>query len=240
MYFLTQLQNNPWLQNFLPWEIPGTKSEICKLFLNNKFIQSKEKGHGYTLFIYTHGVPVQDREKIKDTAYRISSICQKIVKNKQNIIVEEDKLFLHSGPCVWSAIINQVFCVQRLSIEANDILMNDKLNVRNPRFWDRHKMIIRKNYNRNKLTIELAIKFNAPLHEIDPTIRLTPELIELVQQRRLLIETFEDIVQEEIPSNIDPTSLVNYSISPNEINGNNDDISHEELAAFVNNLGDFD
>jgi hypothetical protein len=239
-YFLTNLKENQSLQNLLPWEIPGANSEVIKLFINNKFVQGKEQGHGYTLFIYTHGAPFQNRELLRATAYKLCAIAQKIVKNKQNVIVDEETLFLHSSSCVWSSIINQVLCVSRLSTEANDILMNDPINVRNPRFWDRHKTIIRKYFNPNKLTVELAIKFNAPLDEIDPTIRLTAAFIEQVQQRRLLIDTWQDIVQDVLPSNIDPTSYVNYNISPNELNGDNDIPSHEDLSDFVENLGNFD
>ena len=239
-YFLTQLQKNKWLQKFLPWEIPGINSDVFKLFVNNKFVQGKEQGHGYTLFIYTHGVPAQNRDQIKATAYKFCAIVQKIVKNKQNVIVDDDKFFLHNGACVWSNIINQTACVQRLSIEANDMIMNDSLKVRNPKFWDKHEKIIRKYYNPRMLTVELAIKYNAPLDEIDPSIILTPELIEQTRQRRLLINTFQDTVQDELPSNIDPTTQVNYNISPNEININTDNPSHEELADFVNNLGNFD
>ena len=237
--FLSNLKKILWLQQFLPWEIPGINSDVYKLFVNNKFVQGKVAGHGYTLFIYTHGVPVQDREIIKANAYRFCAVVQKIVKVKQNIIVDDDNFFLHNGPCVWSSIINETACVQRLTIEANDMALNDSLKVRNPKFWDKHEKLIRKYYNPNMLTVDLALKFNAPLDEIDERIILTQALIEEIGRRRLLINTWQDVEQDVLPSNVDPTSQVNYNITPNELNVNNDHPTHDELEDFVNNLGDF-
>lgn len=239
-YFLNQLKNNSWVQTFYPWELPGINSDLFKLFMNNKFVEGRHLGHGYTLFIYTHQVPVQNREKILATAHKLCPIVQKIVKNKQIIIVEDDKFFLHNDACVWSSIINKNACVSRLTIEANDMILNSLNKVCNPKFWDKHEAIIRKYYQPKMLSVELAIQFNAPLEEIKETNELTPELVELIKERRNQRNNFQDIVQEELPSNIDPTSQVNYCFSSNETKIYTEDPSHEELADFINNTESFD
>ena len=239
-YFLTQLQNNKWVQTFFPWELPGINSALYKLFLNNKFVEGRSQGHGYTLFIYTHQVPVQNREKILATAHRLCPIIQKIVKNRQVIIVEDDTFFLHNNACVWSCIINKNACVPRLTIEANDLNLNSRNKVCNPKFWDKHEAIIRKYYHPKMLSVELAIQFNAPLEEIKETNELTPELIELIKERRNQRNNFQDIVQDELPTNIDPTSQVNYCFTSNETTICTEDPSHEELADFINNTESFD
>ena len=69
----------------------------------------------------------------------------------------------------------------------------------------------------NKLNIEIAIKFNAPIDQIDDAYEKTLEIIALMEKRRKLIDDdVEEIAtsDDEIQDDLDPKTQFNYDIKP--------------------------
>jgi hypothetical protein len=91
-------------------------------------------------------------------------------------------LFHFDRPCVWNNLTHKHDCLQKLKRECR-CEFNDKYNSY-PAFWDEHYHTIIKFFYPNKLTVELANLFNAPIESIDPAIEITEDVRIMIELRR--------------------------------------------------------
>jgi hypothetical protein len=140
---------------------------------------------------------------MKNTARRICGYVNGDCK--ANLIFDENRLFLYNRPCVWSNLIGKQGAIDKLVRDTNEVL-NDKYSS-NPRFWDNHIELIKKFFFINKLQVDVAELFNAPLENIDPCIERTADLVRSVSLRRNSIPA-ENESQMALQHPVDPEDEV--------------------------------
>jgi hypothetical protein len=175
---------------------------------NNKVVTGKNEQWGMRLFNYTSKHPFQNKPNMIATGHAISEYVNNGLKNAR-LIMDENRFFYFRESCVWSSLTSLNDCVRRLVLETNEKLNNK--NHQNPYFWKHNELIIRKYFYPNKLNIELATIFNAPLEEIDESINRTDELLKSVEQRLAMIKVCTEEEDDGLDdNNNDPKMVLNY------------------------------
>jgi hypothetical protein len=189
-----------WVTKIVPFAAPNNEPNYSLyLHRHNRFVRGQHGKYGLRLFHYTNQKPFQMNEQIYATA---SFIVKKVNENcTAELTADRNTLMVYNKPCVWNNILLEKDCYDKLKRETGEDINDD--NSYNPRFWDKHKEVISKYFYSNKMTLEQAQAFNAPLECISLAYPRTPELMKAVAFRRNAI-SIEEMESEMLPDNRDP------------------------------------
>jgi hypothetical protein len=165
----------PWVVTTFPFAASESDSVGAAYWhIKNTKVTVGDTTYGIKLFHYTTE-NIQNTIELTKTAHALQNELM-LAGSVIQIIIDDDNLFLYNRSCVWSNLISELNCYDRLHYELN-------IDYFSPSIWDNHRETLGKYFFPRNLSKNQAFKLYAPIEEIRANIPRIQALLEEIEAR---------------------------------------------------------
>jgi hypothetical protein len=165
----------PWVVTTFPFAASESASGSSFYWhIKNTKVTVGDTTYGIKLFHYTTE-NIQNTIELTKTAHALRDELM-VAGCVIQIIIDDDNLFLYNRSCVWSNVISELNCYDRIHHELN-------IDYFSPSMWDNHRETLGKYFFPRNLSKDQAFKLYAPIEEIRANIPRTQALVEDIEAR---------------------------------------------------------